>query len=105
VIKIAIGLLAVMTTLAASVSGYAEDQWPEKMKRDMECLKEHGLIQGTVREVISGDAHFAPYYRDTAIGGRIPSIRYNGQFIEGKTNLSPDIIKLCVPNTVLMKIE
>lgn len=82
----------------------AQERWPEKMLRDMECLKQHGLIQGTVSDVRRGDAHFAPYFRETAVG-RVPSIRYNGLFVEGKAKLSPDIIKICVPNADLRKIN
>jgi hypothetical protein len=88
-----------------TASAQAQDQWPEKMLRDMECLKRHGLIQGTVTEVLRGEAHFAPYFRELAIGGKAPSIRYNGPFIEGKTRLSPDIIKICIPNATLRKID
>jgi hypothetical protein len=83
----------------------SEEQWPDKMLRDMDCLRQHGLVQGTVAEVLRGDAHFAPYYRESKIGIRVPSIRYNGQFVEGKTNLSPDIVKICIPNAILQKID
>jgi hypothetical protein len=82
----------------------AREQWPKKMLRDMECLKRHGLIQGTVADVLRGEAHFAPYYREAAIG-RIPSIRYNGLFVEGKLKASPDIIKICIPNADLHKVK
>jgi hypothetical protein len=75
------------------------------MVRNMECLKQHGAIQGTVTDVIRGEAHFAPYNREIAIGGHIPSIRYNAQFVEGQTKLSPDIIKICHPNVDLRKIN
>jgi hypothetical protein len=97
--------LICLLVVSGPLPSLAQDQWPEKMQREMECLKQHGLIQGTVTEVIHGDAHFAPYYRETAIGGRLPSIRYNGQFVEGKTKLSPDIIKICNPNAELHKLH
>jgi hypothetical protein len=97
-------LLIVAIGLFVPPVAYAEDQWPEKMLRVMECLKQHGLIQGTVDQVIRGDAHFAPYMRETAIGAPAPSIRYNGAFVEGKAPLSPDIIKICIPNAVLRKL-
>lgn len=85
--------------------GYAAEQFPEKMLRDMECLRNLGLIQGTVSQVLQGEAHFAPWYRETAIGARVPEIRYNGAFIEGKAKLSPDLIKQCIPNLTLRKIN
>ena len=91
--------------LLTAVNATAQAPWPEKMLRDMECLKMHGLIQGTVTDVIRGDAHFAPWYRPLAIGGTTPSIRYNGAFVEGRTNLSPDIIKICIPSTDLRKVN
>jgi hypothetical protein len=97
--------IGLLISFATPFAVEAQDQWPDKMLREMECLKQHGLIQGTVEQVIRGDAHFAPYYRLTAIGVRMPSIRYNGAFVEGRTNLSPDIIKICVPNAQLRKIQ
>ncbi|HUI97456.1 MAG TPA: hypothetical protein VLX44_17000 [Xanthobacteraceae bacterium] len=97
--------LAFFMFLLSAVEGQAQDQWPETLVRQMECLKQHGLIQGTVTDVIRGDAHFAPYMRPTAIGGAVPAIRFNGQFVEGRTNLSPDIIKICNPNAELRKIK
>jgi hypothetical protein len=96
-------LVALSFTTLTPKMGIAQEQWPPQMLQQMECLKRHGLIQGTVTDMRRGDAHFAPDMRETTIGGRSPTIRYNGQFVEGKTNLSPDIIKLCSPNTTLRK--
>jgi hypothetical protein len=96
---------AFLSVLLVTVPVCSQEQWPEKMLKDMECLKEHGLIQGTVDQVVRGEAHFAPYMRPTTIGTLAPSIRYNGQFVEGKAPVSPDIIKLCIPNAVLQKIR
>jgi hypothetical protein len=90
---------------ASSLDAVAQDRWPDSIVRNMECLKQHGAIQGTVTDVIRGEAHFAPYYRETAIGGRVPSIRYNSQFVEGQTRLSPDIIKICNPNVELRRLN
>src|ERR1700674_2447210 len=64
-------LVGVFNPLGAA----AEAPWPEKMVQNMECLKRHGLIQGTVTDVLRGDAHFAPYDRPLAIGRTAPSIR------------------------------
>ena len=86
-------------------SANAEEPWPEKMIKDMECLRTAGLIQGSVADVQNGDAHFAPYHKPLAIGGEGAAIRWNGKFIEGKTNLSPDIIKKCMPDAVFNKIK
>jgi hypothetical protein len=97
--------LAILAVVSGNALAQAQDQWPENMLRDMECLKRHGLIQGTITEVLRGEAHFAPYLRELAIGGKAPSIRYSGPFIEGKTRLSPDIIKICIPNATLRKIN
>jgi hypothetical protein len=97
--------IARVLTIACAVATFspalAQDQWPPKLLSDMECLKRHGLIQGTLTEVRRGEAHFAPYFRETAIGGRSPTIRYNGAFVAGRTKASPDIIKTCIPNATL----
>ncbi len=89
----------------ACFSAYASESWPEKLVKEMECLKQQGLIQGSLVDVQYGDAHFAPQRKPLAIGGEGTSIRFNGAFIEGKTNLSPDIIKKCIPNLILKKSE
>ena len=96
-----LGIILVIT----SISAIAQKSFPEKLLRDVECLKRNGLIQGTVTDVRRGDAHFAPYFRETRIGGRSPSIRYNRDFVEGRLNISPDIIKKCNPNTTLRKLD
>jgi hypothetical protein len=85
-----------------SYSAYAEDI-PPKMLNDIECFKRHGLIQGTVDEAMRGDAHFAVFFQDTKIGGRRATLRFNGAFIEGKTKISPEIVKTCNPNLTLKK--
>ena len=100
-----IGIVSFFLVVAGHISAHAEEAWPEKMVKEMECLKQHGLIQGSVADVLNGDAHFAPYYKPLAIGGNSASIRWNGQFIEGKTNLSPEIIKMCMPNATFYKIK
>jgi hypothetical protein len=102
--KVLIAASLVGTFIFVQFHAQAQEQWPEKMVRDMECLKRHGLIQGTVADVLRSEAHFAPYYRETAIG-RVPSIRYSGLFIEGKAEASPDIIKICIPNADIHKVK
>jgi hypothetical protein len=89
----------------SSILVNAQEVFPEKMLRNAECLKSYGLTQGTVTDVIRGEAHFALYFRETGIGARVPSIRYNTDFVEGRLKVSPDIIKTCNPNAVLRKVD
>ena len=95
-------LILFLLTFAPSLAT-AEDQLPPKLLRDIECFKSHGLIQGTVTEAMRGDAHFAVYFKETKIGGRSPGVRFNGAFIEGRTKISPDVVKQCNPNITLEK--
>jgi hypothetical protein len=97
--------LALVVVALGSISVNAQDVFPDKMIKDIECLKSHGLIQGTLTDVIRGEAHFAPYFRETGIGARVPSIRYNKDFVEGRLKVSPDIIKICIPNATLRKVD
>ncbi len=91
--------------VAVASCAWAAEVYPPRMLRDIECLKNHGLIEGTVTQVRQGEAHFAPYFRETAIGARVPSILYNSDFVEGQLKVSPDIITICVPGAVLRKNE
>jgi hypothetical protein len=103
-VKVLTAALLVGVFIFIQFDAQAQERWPEGIVKNIECLKRHGLIQGTVADVLRGNAHFAPYYREAPIG-RIPSIRYNGLFVEGKTKASPDIIKICNPNADLHKIK
>lgn len=97
--------LGFAAALFSSTLVNAQEAFPEKMLKDAECLKSHGLTQGTVTDVLRGEAHFALYFRETGIGARVPSIRYNSDFVEGRLKVSPDIIKTCIPNAVLRKVN
>ena len=80
----------------------AQETWPDKMLRDMECLKHLGLIQGTVVDVQRGDAHFAPYWRQTVVG-KTASIRWNGDFVEGRGKISINVVRNCIPHATFQK--
>lgn len=95
--------LACMVATFGPILALAANHFPEEMLRDIECLKRHGLIQGTVTDVRSGEAHFAPYFRETSIGARRPTMKYNKDFVEGRLKVSPDIIKICRPGATLRK--
>jgi hypothetical protein len=98
-------IFAAGTFVVLNSIGALGEQFPEKLQKDIDCLKRHGLVQGTVTDVMRGEAHFAPYFRETNIGARLPSIKFNKDFVEGRLQVSPDIIKTCNPNTTLRKMD
>jgi len=99
-----ITIFCILSTLTP-VDAYATDEFPAKLLQNVECLKSHGLVQGTVTDVKRGEAHFAPYFRETSIGARMPSIYYNKDLVEGRLGVSPDIIKTCNPAAILRKMD
>ncbi len=95
--------ICLVAAFHAGVVAFADDQFPPKMLTDIECLKQHGLKQGTVTDVLQGSAHFAPYFRETSIGARVPLIKFNKDFVEGRLPKSPSIIKECNPNLTIQR--
>lgn len=96
-------LIPVLALLVFYTPAFSQDRLPPRMVQDIECFKRLGLIQGTVTEVMRGDAHFAVFFKDLKIGGKGPTIRFNGAFVEGRTSISPTVVKECNPNVALEK--
>lgn len=103
--NILVMIISSLIIVISSSVAIAQRQFPSKMLNHIECLKRHGLLQGTVTDVRNGDAHFAPYFRVGRIGAKIPAMKYNKDFVEGRLIKSPEIIKVCNPNTTLHKVR